>query len=101
MPNEPAAAMTIATAVRHAVEAFAHRIVVVDGDPRVTYEQLGADVVEAGAALVARGIERGDRVAIWAPNSYEWIVACLATGMSERSWYRSTRGTEAPRPSTW
>ena len=28
-------------------------------------------------ALVASGIERGDRVAIWAPNSLEWIVAAL------------------------
>jgi acyl-CoA synthetase (AMP-forming)/AMP-acid ligase II len=72
--------MTIATTVSHAVDAFADRIAVVDGDRRVTYEQLGADVQGAGAALVARGIERGDRVAIWAPNNYEWIVACLATG---------------------
>jgi acyl-CoA synthetase (AMP-forming)/AMP-acid ligase II len=46
----------------------------------VSYEQLGADVTEAGAALVSRGVQPGDRVAIWAPNSYEWIVACLATG---------------------
>ena len=30
-----------------------------------------------GAALVAAGIEPGDRVAIWAPNSLRWIVAVL------------------------
>ena len=30
-----------------------------------------------GAALVASGVEPGDRVAIWAPNSAEWIVALL------------------------
>ncbi len=29
-------------------------------------------------ALVATGVEPGQRVAIWAPNSIEWIVAALA-----------------------
>ena len=34
-------------------------------------------VDDAARALVASGIERGDRVAVWAPNSLEWIVAAL------------------------
>ena len=29
------------------------------------------------AALIATGIEPGDRVAIWAPNCWEWVVALL------------------------
>lgn len=33
----------------------------------------------AASALIARGIKAGDRVAIWAPNSREWIVAAIAT----------------------
>jgi acyl-CoA synthetase (AMP-forming)/AMP-acid ligase II len=34
---------------------------------------------QAGAAdLARRGIERGDRIAIWAPNSRDWIVAAIA-----------------------
>ena len=32
---------------------------------------------DAARALLASGIERGDRVAVWAPNSLEWIVAAL------------------------
>ena len=31
----------------------------------------------AARALCASGVERGDRVAVWAPNSLEWIVAAL------------------------
>ncbi len=31
----------------------------------------------ASRAVLANGIERGDRVAIWAPNCAEWIVAAL------------------------
>ncbi|KHS46057.1 FadD3 family acyl-CoA ligase [Novosphingobium subterraneum] len=32
----------------------------------------------AASALLGRGIGAGDRVAIWAPNSREWIVAAIA-----------------------
>jgi acyl-CoA synthetase (AMP-forming)/AMP-acid ligase II len=42
-----------------------------------TYAQLDEAARAFGAALIANGIEVGDRVAIWAPNSPEWIVAFL------------------------
>jgi acyl-CoA synthetase (AMP-forming)/AMP-acid ligase II len=51
---------------------------VVDGDRRVLYSELEAMVTQAARALVASGVEPGDRVAVWAPNSLEWIVAALA-----------------------
>ena len=50
---------------------------VVDGDVRVTYTELGDRVIEATRAMMAAGITRGDRVAIWAPNGLGWIVAAL------------------------
>jgi acyl-CoA synthetase (AMP-forming)/AMP-acid ligase II len=50
---------------------------VVDGDRRIDFRRLGAMVDDAARALVASGIQRGDRVAVWAPNSLEWIVAAL------------------------
>jgi acyl-CoA synthetase (AMP-forming)/AMP-acid ligase II len=50
---------------------------VVDGDQRLSFAELAGRAEEFGAALVASGIEGGDRVALWAPNSAEWIVAVL------------------------
>jgi acyl-CoA synthetase (AMP-forming)/AMP-acid ligase II len=50
--------------------------IVVD-DRRVTYAALGELVTDTARALIASGINRGDRVAVWAPNSIEWIVAAL------------------------
>ncbi|MDQ1361375.1 MAG: HIP---CoA ligase [Acidimicrobiaceae bacterium] len=44
---------------------------------RLTFDQLAEDVAAASRALIANGIERGDRVAIWAPNSAAWVVAAL------------------------
>jgi acyl-CoA synthetase (AMP-forming)/AMP-acid ligase II len=51
---------------------------VVDGDRRVDFATLRTEVDDAARALVASGIGRGERVAVWAPNSLEWIVAALA-----------------------
>ncbi|MGH9075837.1 MAG: AMP-binding protein, partial [Acidimicrobiales bacterium] len=44
---------------------------------RLTFDQLAEDVAAATRALIATGIERGDRVALWAPNSAAWVVAAL------------------------
>jgi acyl-CoA synthetase (AMP-forming)/AMP-acid ligase II len=44
---------------------------------RWSFDQLADEVATATRAVVANGIEPGDRVAIWAPNCAEWIVAAL------------------------
>ncbi|MGI9206429.1 MAG: AMP-binding protein, partial [Rhodococcus sp. (in: high G+C Gram-positive bacteria)] len=50
---------------------------VVDGDLRLTFTELTARIRRAAGAFAAAGIDKGDRVAIWAPNSAEWIVAAF------------------------
>ena len=44
---------------------------------RLTFDQLAEEVADATRAVLANGIERGDRVAIWAPNCAEWVLAAL------------------------
>lgn len=51
---------------------------VVTPSKTLTYSELRAEVRRAAAALIDLGIERGDRVAIWSPNTWHWVVACLA-----------------------
>ncbi|MGD1255538.1 3-((3aS,4S,7aS)-7a-methyl-1,5-dioxo-octahydro-1H-inden-4-yl)propanoate--CoA ligase FadD3 [Mycobacterium seoulense] len=43
-----------------------------------TAAELRDEVRRAAAALIALGVEPGDRVAIWSPNTWHWVVACLA-----------------------
>jgi acyl-CoA synthetase (AMP-forming)/AMP-acid ligase II len=47
----------------------------VDGDIRWNFRELLDHIDEAARALMASGIETGDRVGIWAPNIHEWVVA--------------------------
>ncbi len=46
---------------------------------RYTYAELNAEVDLFARGLMARGIEKGDRVGIWSPNCAQWIVTQLAT----------------------
>ncbi len=69
---------TIPAALDRAVERWPDQEALVDGDVRWTWSQLADQVDIAARALLASGIERGDRVAIWSPNIGEWVVAALA-----------------------
>ncbi|TXH26115.1 MAG: AMP-binding protein [Mycobacterium sp.] len=46
---------------------------------RYTYAELNAEVDLIARGLMARGIEKGDRVGVWSPNCAQWIVTQLAT----------------------
>jgi acyl-CoA synthetase (AMP-forming)/AMP-acid ligase II len=63
--------------VRSAATRFADREAVVEGRTRISYAELGARVERAAAACMANGVRPGDRVAIWAPNTLDWIVSAL------------------------
>jgi HIP---CoA ligase len=70
-------ARTIPAAVERAAARFGDGEGLVDGDRRLTFAELAAAADEAARAYVAAGIEPGDRVAIWAPNMGDWVVAAL------------------------
>ncbi|WP_122513695.1 AMP-binding protein [Pseudomonas viridiflava] len=46
---------------------------------RLSYSQLQAEVNQLASALLALSLVPGDRVAIWANNSAEWLITQLAT----------------------
>ena len=73
-PNE----RTIPRLVRRAAERFPSGAAIDDGGVTLSYPELLGAVRGASAALLASGIAHGDRVAIWAPNVLEWVIAALA-----------------------
>jgi HIP---CoA ligase len=60
-----------------AVQRWPDAEAVVDGEVRLTFAELDERVRELAEAAVAAGLRRGDRAAIWAPNSWHWVVAAL------------------------
>ena len=68
---------TIPEMVLSAGDRFGDAEAVVDGPLRLTFTELTDRIRRAAGAFAAAGTEKGDRVAIWAPNSAEWIIAAF------------------------
>ena len=68
---------TIPEMVLSAADRFGDAEAVVDGPLRLSYVELADRVRRAAGAFVELGVAKGDRVAVWAPNSVEWIVAAF------------------------
>ena len=62
---------------RVAVE-FADHPALVTPERSFTFAELREEVRRTAAALGGLGIGPGDRVALWSPNTWHWVVACLA-----------------------
>ena len=72
-------ARTIPAVLDRIADEFSDHDALVTHDRRFTYAELRAEVRQAAAALIDLGVGPGDRVAIWSPNTWHWVVACLAT----------------------
>jgi fatty-acyl-CoA synthase len=72
---------TIGENLRRTVERVGDReaLVVRHQNYRATYRQLWEATTEAACGLIALGVQKGDRVGIWAPNRWEWVVVQYAT----------------------
>ena len=72
---------TIGAFFDRAVETWRDReaLVVRQQNVRWSWGELGRRVDDLAAGLLSLGLERGDRVGIWAPNRSEWTLAQFAT----------------------
>ena len=68
---------TIPQLVDDAAARFDRAQALVDGPIDWTFAELRDQIHLATRALMASGVESGTRVAIWAPNIWEWVVAAL------------------------
>jgi fatty-acyl-CoA synthase len=72
---------TIGANLRRTVERFPDReaLVVRSQGYRATWRELWDQTTQLARALMASGVAAGDRVGIWSPNRWEWVVAQFAT----------------------
>ena len=65
-------ALVTETARRHG-----NQEAITDGEVRLTWREVDDLRRRAARAFIAAGIRKGDRIAIWAPNIHEWIIAAM------------------------
>ena len=74
---QPEGPHTLPGVLTRAAARHGPAIAIEDGELRLSFAELKQRVDEAAAGFVAAGIRRGDRVAIWGPNSAHWITVAL------------------------
>jgi acyl-CoA synthetase (AMP-forming)/AMP-acid ligase II len=72
--------VTIPAAVRAAARGLGDAEALAEpGGSRLSFRELADRVTEVARALIADGVAAGDRVAIWCPNTTEWVLAALGS----------------------
>uniref|UniRef100_A0A3B3ZX30 Medium-chain acyl-CoA ligase ACSF2, mitochondrial n=1 Tax=Periophthalmus magnuspinnatus TaxID=409849 RepID=A0A3B3ZX30_9GOBI len=73
--------LTVSQALDSTTECWPEReaVVCVEDGVRKTFAQFHQDVDSLTAGLLALGLKPGDRVGVWGPNSYEWILSQFGT----------------------
>ena len=79
--NPPLAYITIPQLLHEAVSRFGPRDAAVfyEQGIRMSYYDLDRAVDELASGLLALGLGKGDRVGIWSPNRFEWVLTQFAT----------------------
>ncbi|MFE6859221.1 AMP-binding protein [Nocardia sp. NPDC057668] len=68
---------TIPALVADRARRYPDAVAIAGPTGRVTYAELAEQAAEVSRAAIASGLETGDRVGLWAPNSDRWIVTAL------------------------
>ncbi|HTQ89132.1 MAG TPA: AMP-binding protein [Streptosporangiaceae bacterium] len=66
---------TVPSLLRTQAELHPDEVVVADGPVRISARALREQAHEFARALMALGVGAGDRVALWAPNGWQWVIA--------------------------
>ena len=68
---------TIPHVAQHAAQRWGDAPALLENGESWSFAELWQHARAAASAFLAHGIGKGDRIAIWAPNSREWIVTAL------------------------
>jgi len=68
---------TLCALMDESAKRYGSRLAVIDGSRRLSYSELSAQAGAMTRALMAAGVQAGDRVAVWLPNTAHWLVAAL------------------------
>ena len=78
--SEPLLYRTVDGVLKAALGAGPQRpaLIVPHQSVRLSYAELDGEVERVAHGLIACGLERGERIGIWAPNCAEWVLTMFA-----------------------
>ena len=76
--------------VEHAARALGDKVALVRAKDRLTFRAIDRRANALAHALVERGVERGDRVVVFADNTVETVVVVLGGAQGQRRRRRSS-----------
>ena len=68
----------VITMWKHSVEAYPNDVAIVDDGKNYTFAEIDADVAKFRTVLKENGLQKGDKVALYAKNSYDFVKEFLA-----------------------
>jgi len=78
---KPFEAQSLPELISLASSFYGSKCAIQDNDVSLTYIELEEISIQFAESLLALGVEEGDRVCVWAPNSAEWIISAIAIQM--------------------
>ena len=70
--------LTIPAALIYAAREYGDAAALAEpGGPRLSYRELHEQVITVARAFIAEGMRPGNRVAIWSPNTHQWVLGAL------------------------
>ena len=68
---------TIPELIEYSATAYGSDQALVDGEFQLSFIELKDEIFKSANALIETGVKPGDRIGIWAPNTWEWVIAAL------------------------
>jgi acyl-CoA synthetase (AMP-forming)/AMP-acid ligase II len=68
---------TLQRMLRQRATAHPQSVAVVDGDTTLSLSDIRTQASQVARALISRGVVAGDRIAVWAPNCWQWVVTAF------------------------
>ncbi|NRA42942.1 MAG: AMP-binding protein [Pseudomonadales bacterium] len=69
--------LTLRQVLEQAADQYGYKTAIKEAHVELSFAELEHMSWHAASAFSAKGVTKGDRVAIWAPNVYEWIVSAI------------------------
>ena len=77
MHMEEAPWRTIPELIEYSATAYGSDQALVDGEFQLSFIELKDEIFKSANALIETGVKPRDRIGIWAPNTWEWVIAAL------------------------